>query len=160
MSQLAQFFVLSRADFTALAESARPKRRRFGRARTEFVDTLATDGQELPDFEWSGLYVGVLVYYLDEQGIPLVDGPELDEAANLLSEARQATTFAIGAESKRYLPQLDPERFDAAEMRRHFEELNEREDPKAGEAMTDALVALRGHLSALDDQSVLVITIG
>ena len=158
MSQLAEFFVMSRADFATLAESARPKRRLFGRARTEFVDTLATRGQELPEIEWSGLYVGVLVAYLDERGIDLPD-PELDEAANRLSDARQAATFAFATESKRHLPQLDPERFDPAEMRSYFEELNECEDAEAGRAMRDVLTTLRDHLAALDDQSVLVVSI-
>ena len=158
MSQLAEFFVMSRADFATLAESAQPKRKLLGRARTGFVDTLAARGKELPGIEWSGLYVGVLIAYLDERGIELPDA-ELDEAASRLSDARQAATFAFATESKRHFPELDPERFDPAEMRSYFEELNEREDAQAGEAMRDVLTTLRGHLAALDDQSVLVVSI-
>jgi hypothetical protein len=159
VSLLAEFLVVRRDHLPGLVEAARPKRRLFGKAKSTFPETLQASGREVDGFEWSGYYFGVLLPYLDEKGVPLMDS-EFNEAASALSEAQDATTFIFTPAHKSLLPQLDPEAHDEDELRRYFEAFNEYEDPEAGRAMRDALAALRRHIGELDESSVLLLTVG
>ena len=159
MSQLAQFFVVDGDRLPLLVEAAKPKRKLFGKAKDTFPETFEATARELDGFDWSGYYFGVLLPYLDEQGVPLMDS-EHDQAASALGDAQEATTFIFTPAHKSYLSRLDPEAHSEEALRRYFEEFNEYEDPEAGRAMRDALAALRRHIGGLDDASVLLLTIG
>lgn len=159
VSQLAEFFLVDLDRLPALVEAAKPKRKLLGKAKSTLPEALRATARELDGFEWSGYYFAVLLAYLDEKGVPLMDS-ELDEAASALSDPQGASTFIFTSAHKSYLPQLAPEAHNIDELRRYFEEFNECEVPDAGRAMHDALAALRRHIGGLDDSTVLLLTVG
>lgn len=157
MSQLAEFFLLDRQHLPALIQAA--AHGPFGGSQDEFPRALETYGRDLGHFDrWSGYYVAALLAYLDDRGIPLLRSAH-DEEARLLSQGR-ATTFVLTPAHKQYLDRLDPAVHSEDGLRRYFEEFNECEEPDAGSAMRDALRVAHRHLSALDEESVLLLRIG
>jgi hypothetical protein len=142
VSQLAQFFVMGRDEL-----------------RPPFAEAFQATARELDTFDWSGYYFAVLLPYLDEKDVPLMDS-EFDAAASAIGEAQEAVSFIFTPAHKAYLEQLRPDVHSEDELRRFFEEFNEYEDPDAGRAMQAALAGLHRHIGDLDDSSVLLLTVG
>ena len=138
MSTIASVYVAKQADLPAIA-AAGPER-------------LSETAQEVQDaYEWSGRVLYFLIESLEEQGIQLSSAEFGD-----VEEALEA--FVIGPDRKVLLPRLDPDANDPAEVREWLADWDmEFED--AGEAGIDALTMLHEQISALPDDSVLIVHI-
>jgi hypothetical protein len=160
VSQIATFHAIERERLADLVEAATPRRRFFGRSRSgEFPQMWDATVRELEIFTGSGYHLGVVLTYLDEHGLPLTEG-ELEAAEAALSEAFGATTWVFTSAHKEHLDRLDAVGAEEAELRRYFEEFNEYEDPEAGVLMREGLAALCRNIDALDDGSLLLLTVG
>jgi hypothetical protein len=160
MSQIAQLHVVDRDALPELTRSARSRRRWFRTGSKPFPEAFAAaarelDGrQELPD----GIYFAMALVYLDEQGIELGD-PDLEEAGGTFGEAMQSTTLLFSAADRAHVDRLPAATQDEAALRRYVEEFNEAEDPDGGRALRAAIGVLCERIAALDDRTVLVLTI-
>jgi hypothetical protein len=159
VSQIAEFFLVGRQHLPTLVQAAATARGQVGGYQDEFPRALETYSRGLGPFgSWSGYYFVVLLCYLDDLGIPLMNSA-YDQEARLLNEGR-ATTFLLTPAHRGYLDRLDPAVHSDDELRRYFEAFNECEQPDAGAAMRDALRMLHGHLSALGEESALLLRVG
>jgi hypothetical protein len=62
---------------------------------------------------------------------------------------------------KNFLPQLLPESFTEEALRDYYNEFNAtNEPPEVGKAMLDGVRALRESLQSLDDDSIVLLSIG
>ena len=151
MSQIATFLAMDRDRLPELVEAAR--------ARRDFEDVFARTTREIDTFDGPGYGVAMALVYLHDNDIPMLESG-VEEADALLSDAGGVSTFLFTPEHKQYLPYLDPAAHDEAKLRRYFEEFNEEEDEQAGRAMLEGLAALRRHVEALDDGTVLLLRVG
>jgi hypothetical protein len=112
------------------------------------------------EYSWSGDVLATLLPYLHEQDIDLVHSDH-EEVASALSRTREGRFFVLTSDHReRYLARLDPSVFDGAELRRHYEELNETAAEGVGYAMLDGIAFLRDTLAPLEAAIVAVLVIG
>jgi hypothetical protein len=117
------------------------------------LERLAELAREVEDaYDWSGRVLYFLIESLEEQGIQL-SSAEFGE----VEEALEA--FVIGPDRKELLPRLDPAANDPEEVRAWLADW-EMGFEEAGEAGIDALAMLHEQISALPDDSVLIVHIG
>jgi hypothetical protein len=139
MSSIASVYIAKQADLPEIAA-----------AGLEHLGELA---QEVEDaYDWSGRVLYFLIESLEEQGISLSSAEFGD-----VEEALEA--FVIGPDRKVLLPQLDPDANDPAEVRAWLADWD-MDFEEAGEAGIDALTMLHEQISALPDDSVLIVHIG
>jgi hypothetical protein len=138
MSSIASVYVAKQAD---LPEIAAAGLERLGELAREVEDA----------YDWSGRVLYFLIESLEEQGIQLSSAEFGD-----VEEALEA--FVIGPDRKVVLPQLDPEANDPDEIRAWLADWD-MDFEEAGEAGIDALTLLHEQISALPDDSVLIVHI-
>ncbi|HZM77608.1 MAG TPA: hypothetical protein VFC19_17965 [Candidatus Limnocylindrales bacterium] len=138
MSSIASVYIAKQADLPEIAAAG------LGR-----LGELATQVEDA--FDWSGRVLYFLIESLEEQGIQLSSAEFGD-----VEEALEA--FVIGPDRKVLLPQLDPEANDPAEIRAWLADWD-MDFEEAGDAGFDALTMLHEQISALPDDSVLIVHI-
>ena len=139
MSSVASIYVAKQADLPEISA-----------AGLEGLHELAREVEDA--YDWSGRVLYFLIESLEEQGIQLSSAEFGD-----VEEALEA--FVIGPDRKVLLPQLDPEANSPEEVRGWLADWD-LEFEEAGEAGIDALAMLHEQISALPDDSVLIVHIG
>ena len=106
------------------------------------------------EYAWSGNVLAALLPCLAEQGIDLMHSDH--------NEAAWPTSGAVLTpdDRQRYLARLDPSAFDGAELRRHYEKLNETAADGVEYAMLDGIAFLRDTLAVLEPGTVALLIIG
>ena len=160
MSAIASFIKLPKTALEGLREVAIPKKRLFGAAKDTYHDYLRQHGQSVADYKWSGYVLGTLLPYLEEQHqITLMSSP-YEELETFLTDSRNAThCIFTKAHKDDFLAKLDGE-FSEAALRDYYNEFNESRETEAGRQMLDGIRAFRQSLSVLDEESVIVFSIG
>jgi len=134
-----------------ISESAlQPVRAAGARKRSdEFWDVLGRESITCIEYSWSGSVLATLLPYLEKQGIDLTHSDH-DELASPLSQTHEGTVFVLTSDHRdRYLERLDPIEFDAAALRRYFEEFHKVAAEGVGYAMLDGIAFLRDTLAPL-----------
>ena len=146
MSALATFTLL---PFTSVGELP-----------DDYEGVIARDGREAVECCLSGYLFGTLLPYLSGQGIELMRSP-FDRTLRPLCQARDQTIFILTPSHKyAYLGRLDPTLFSADTLRDYYNEFNAASEPEVGQAMLEGIDTLRQNLEALDDDSVILFSIG
>ncbi len=85
---------------------------------------------------------------------------DFDELSAFLTRERGATHFIFTQAHKRaYLDKLDPQSFSEEKLRDSYNKRNAAHDPEAGKQMLDGVKLLRESLAALNEGSVVVLSI-
>ena len=85
---------------------------------------------------------------------------DFDELSAFLTLERGSTHFIFTQAHKRaYLAKLDPQSFSEEKLRDYYNKHNAIHDPQAGRQMLDGVKLLRESLAALNDGSVVVLSI-
>ncbi len=148
------------ASFVKLPKSALAGLGRAAEAGTQF-DYLNSNGREVAQYGWSGYVLATLLPYLDEKHQIDLMKSEYGELAGLLTNSTGASYFIFTPSQRTaFLNRLDPKLFSEKEMRQYFNEFNETNEREIGRAMLDGVVALHQSLSQIDDDSVVVFSIG
>jgi hypothetical protein len=127
----------------------------------DFTSILTAYGKEVADYHWSGYVLGTLLPYLQEKRQIDLMKSEHDDVANVLTEISGGTHFVlVPSQRTSYIDLLKPELFSEAELRDYFNAFNETHERDIGKAMQDGVVAFRQALSQLDEDSVVVFSIG
>jgi len=160
MSAIASFIKLPKTALAGLRDVAVPKRRIFGGPRDDYPNYLRNHGLPTARYEWAGSILGTLLPYLGGQQIVLMSS-EHDELAEYLTKSRQATRFILtDSHRQAFLERLKPESFSKQELGDYYNEFNETHEPEAGGPMLDGIRALHTSLSAVDKDSVILLSIG
>jgi hypothetical protein len=160
MSAIASFTKLPKTALDGLRDAAVPKKRFFGAARDTYPDYLRKHGQSTADYQWSGYVLATLLPYLEEQHQIALMHSDYDELGNFLTQSRRATHFVFtNAHKRAYLAKLDAD-FSEQALGDFYNEFNDAQEPEAGKPMLDGIRALRQSLSELDEDSVIVFSIG
>ena len=160
MSAIASFIKLPKTALNGLREAAVPKKRFFGAPRDTYHDYLRQHGQEIADYKWSGYVLATLLPYLEEQHQIALMNSEHDELGTFLCKARRASCFIFTAAHKQaFLTKLEGQ-FSEQALCDYYNKFNETHETEAGKPMLDGVHAFRQSLSALDENSVIVFSIG
>lgn len=152
MSAIASFILLPKTDLDGLRQAS---------TEGNYHNYLEQHGREVAEYEWSGYVLATLLPYLEEQHQIDLMRSEHDALARFLSERQQATHFIFtGAHRHPFLDRLDPSAFSTEALRDYYNEFNEENEPDVGRPMLDGIRALHQSLSALDEDSVIVFSIG
>jgi hypothetical protein len=142
-----------------IAQSFVIRKRILGGTSDEVWDALARETITRFEYGWSGDILTTLLAYLNEQSIDLTHSDH-DEVASAISQVSEATVFVLTSDHReRYLARLDPSAFDGAELRRHYEELNEATADGVDYAMLDGIAFFRDALAPLEATTVAVLII-
>jgi len=160
MSAIASFIKLPKSTLHGLREVAIPKKWLFGAPRDIYHDYLEENGQAVADYKWSGFVLATLLPYLKVQHeISLMDS-DYNELGTFLTKSRGVTHFIFINEHKHaFLAKLNGE-FSELALREYYNKFNETKEAEVGKPMLDGIQALRQSLSALDENSVIVFSIG
>lgn len=145
---------------SAIAEFIRLPTSSVEQLRFTYDDTMES-GEPVAEYDYSGYVLGTLLPFLDNRDIKL--GRSLyNSLINELSEERGISLFILTpAHRNAYLARLSPEQFSVAELQAFYNRFNScAEGPEVGEAMLAGVVAFRESLASLNDDSVVVCTIG
>ena len=146
MSALATFSLL---PFTSVGELP-----------DDYESVLERDGRAAVECYLSGYLFATLLPYLREQGIELMRSP-FDRSLRPLCQARDESIFILTPSHKyAYLDRLDPVLFSATELCDYYSAFNASSEPDVGQAMLEGISVLQQSLEALDDDSVIVFSIG
>jgi len=160
MSSIASFILIPKSAIHSLRDSAIPRKNWLGKTKDTYHDFLAQYGREVAKYEWPGFVLATLLVYLQNQRIDLMDS-DYDELSNYLTENRGTTHFVFTeAHKQAHLARLVPESFSEAQLRDYYNEFNETAEPEAGKPMLDGVRAIRQSLQSLDEESVVVFSIG
>lgn len=142
-----------------IAQSFVIRKRILGGTSAEVWAALARETITRLEYGWSGDILTTLLAYLNEQSIDLTHSDH-DEVASAISQVSEATVFVLTSDHReRYLARLDPSAFDGAELRRHYEELNEATADGVDYAMLDGIAFFRDTLAPLEATTVAVFII-
>jgi len=160
MSAIASFIKLPKTALGGLREAAIPKKRLFGSPRDTYPDYLQQHGLPVTDYKWSGFVLATLLVYLQKQQQIDLMHSDFDELSTFLSKSRGATYFIFtSAHKQAFLAKLDGE-FSEQALCAYYNEFNGSAETEAGKPMLDGIRAARQSLSALDDSSVILFSIG
>jgi hypothetical protein len=152
-------FVVEASALDRVRDAATPKQRRLRGTIDEFPEVLSRESSSQISYPWAGYVLATLLSYLDERGIRLMES-EHDDASHHLSNARGGTIFVLTPRHRdEYLQQLDPARFDAAELRRYYEEFTGTDAEGVEEPMLGGVSFLRDTLGALRESTVAVLVV-
>jgi hypothetical protein len=161
MSQIASFVLLEANKLDTLRTTASPKRRFFGGNRDEYNDFLQKDGREVAHFHWAGIVIATLLSYLQERHQIDLMKSEHDDLAMFLCKERHASIFFLTNEHKRvYLNRLQALVCSEEELTDYFNTFNEANETEIGAALLDGLSSIRESLLALDERSVVLLSMG
>jgi len=160
MSAIASFIRIPKAALDGLRAAAKPKKKLFGGVRSDFPEYLRKHGEEDVNYPWSGWVFSTLLVYLDEfHRIDLMHS-EYDELSAFLAQSVGGTYFFLTpAHRQAYLNKLESE-FESSVLCDYYNEFNEANEDSAGEPMLDGIRALRECLRRLDDEYVVILSIG
>ena len=86
---------------------------------------------------------------------------DYDELADFLTDLTGTTHFILTPTQRAaFGNRLEPKLFSEDEMRQYFNEFNATNEKEIGRAMLDGVSALEKCLSQIDDDSVVILTIG
>jgi hypothetical protein len=160
MSAIASFIKLPKTALDGLREAAVPKKRLFGAPRDTYPDYLRQHGQEIADYKWSGYVLATLLVCLQKQHQIDLMKSEFDELSTFLSKSRGATCFIFtDAHKQAFIPKLTGQ-FSEQALCDYYNEFNGAAEADAGKPMLDGVSAFRQSVSALDEASVVVFSIG
>ncbi len=145
---------------SAIAEFIRLPVTSVEQLRAHYDEVVESEGVEAASYYWSGYVMATLLPYLAEQGIDLMRSP-FDALTRALSVEREASIFIFTPSHKdAFLPRLSPSLFSAEAMRDYFNEFNQTAESDIGEAMLDGISCIHESLNGLDDDSVILFSIG
>lgn len=154
MAVSASFVRLKREELKDLAAAAE------GDDPQGLADFLAANGTQVVEFEGNAeIFEALLPILAEDYDIDL----ETSENAIIadLAEASEALVFILTPEEQRkYLDDLDPERFEVEALNEAYEDFMEEEADQAGEAMQMAIGAIHQALQEVDSDHVVVVTVG
>ncbi len=160
MSAIASFILMPKSAIAGLGDAATPKKNWLGKPKDVYHDYLAKNGRVVAHYEWSGYTLATLLPYLQEQQIDLMHS-DFDSISTHLTQKRGATHFVFTEAHKHaYLARLTPQSFAEATLRDYYNEFNAASEPEAGKPMLDGIRAIQGSLQALDENSVIIFSIG
>lgn len=161
MSSIASLIKVPKSALDGLRDAAAPKKRWFGKPKDLYWGYLETHGREVVQFRWSGYILVVLLLYLEELHQMNFEESEFEELADFLAKSRGSTHYIFAPTHRRdYFDKLEPALFSEEKLRDYFNEFNETDEPEVGHAMLDGVRAVQQGLGALDDESVIVLSIG
>ncbi len=160
MSAIASFILIPKAALDGLRDAATPKKSWLGKAKDTYWDYLKQHGREVAEYEWSGYILASLLPFLQARQIDLMHS-DFDALATHLTQKRGATYFVFTDAHKRaHLTKLAPDSFAEGQLRDYYNEFNATSEPEAGKPMLDGIRAIQQSLQALDESSVVVLSIG
>jgi len=125
-----------------------------------YDEVVEREGAIAASYDFSGAILATLLSYLREQGIDLMRSP-FNALTRRLSVARDASIFIFTPSHKdAFLSRLDPSLYSAEALRDYFNEFNQTNEGAIGEAMLEGISSIRESLSGLDDDSVILFSIG
>ncbi|HSY19292.1 MAG TPA: hypothetical protein VK815_13195 [Candidatus Acidoferrales bacterium] len=125
-----------------------------------YPEYMRVNGQRVAEYPWPGIVLVTLLSYLREKHQITLMKSEHDKVSRLITEKRKVPQFIFtDAHRRAFLAKLDGQ-FPEPEMRDYFRQYNEVDDPEAGRKMLDGIRALRQSLSTLDENSVILFSIG
>jgi hypothetical protein len=153
MAAAASFTRLARADLGELVEAAGDD------DPQAFLSFLAANGTSVADYDWDGEVFSVLLPVLSEEYDIDLETSE-NEAVADIAEAIEGLVFILTAEDRvKYFEKLNPENFNAEELREAYEDFLEEEDEEGGDMMLDGITALYQSLGEVDADHVVVVTV-
>jgi hypothetical protein len=153
MAAAASFTRLARADLAELVEAAGDD------DPQAFLSFLAANGTSVADYDWDGEVFSVLLPVLSEEYDIDLETSE-NEAVADIAEAIEGLVFILTAEDRvKYFEKLNPENFNAEELREAYEDFLEEEDEEGGDMMLDGITALYQSLGEVDADHVVVVTV-
>lgn len=148
---VASFMRLHRNDLKDLVGAV------TGDAPQGLTDFLVANGTSVVEFDGNADIFSVLLPVLaEEYDIDL----ETSENAIIadLAEACKALVFILtSAEQAKYLENLAPEQFSAADLADAYEDFTEDDEDNTGEAMLTGITALYQALQEVDEDHVVVV---
>lgn len=136
-----------------------PQKRLFGAPRDVYHDFLRQQGTEVATYDPSGFLLATLLVYLKKQQINLMKS-EYDELATFLTKERESTNFLLTSAHKRdFLDKLGGP-FSVQELCSYYNQFNGTSEDDVGEPLLDGIRAFQQSLSQVDDNSVILFTIG
>lgn len=160
MSMVASFIKLPTAALEGLRAAAVPKERQAGNPYDNYYDYLAKHGQEVANYEWDGYVLATVLPCLDEKCQMALMRSDYDELGTFLAKSLHASYFIFtNAHKQAYLAKLS-EPFSEQALCDYYNEFNETQETEAGKPMLDGIQALRQSLAALDENSVIVFSVG
>jgi hypothetical protein len=152
MSAIASFIQLPKSALAGLREAAT--------SGTDH-DYLSANGRKVAEYRWSGYVLATLLPYLAHKHQIDLMKSEYDELAGFLTNSTGATHFIFtSGQRATFGGRLEPKSFSEDEMRQYFNEFNATNEKDIGRAMLDGVGAIQKCLSQIDDDSVVIFTIG
>ena len=160
MSAIASFRLLPKSSLSGLRKAAVPTW--FGgKAQDNFWPYLSAHGRELMQYKWSGYILGTLLPYLEQTWAINFGNPDFEGLGTFLSNVRESPAYILtDAHRRAYAEDLDPSSYSEDELRAYFEAFNETTNAESGRAMLDGIVVLQANLSQVNQDSVILLTIG
>ncbi len=159
MSAIASFVKMPKSALEGLRVVAVPQKGFLGLSKKDiYGDYLKKHGEDVVTYQWSGFVLAVLLPYLADKNIDLMQS-EYDDLSSFLTETRSATHFIFTHTHKQsYLSKL-AENYSEDDLRDYFNEFNGTQETEIGKPMKDGISALYESLKALDESSVIVFSI-
>ena len=124
------------------------------------TDFLAANGSSVVEFEGEADIFSVLLPVLAEEYDIDLETSE-NGIVSELAEASEALVFILTQEEQtKYLEDLAPEGFPVEDLTEAYEDFTEDEQDGAGEAMLAGISALYQALQEVDEDHVVVVTVG
>ncbi len=123
-----------------------------------YQEYLRTNGKKVAEYPPGIIWVTLLPYLREKHQIGLVKS-EHDKLILKITEERKAPQYIFTDTHRRTSLSMLDGQFSEQAMRDYFREYNGMDDPEAGRKMLDCVHTLRQSLSALDKNSVLLLSI-
>ena len=160
MSAIASFVLVPKSALAELRAAATPLKGWFGKPKDAYPAVLRGAGKEASRYGWSGYVLATLLPYLAERHVDLMES-EYGELADYLTKVRGSTHFIFTEKHKQsHLYSLSPDSYSERELRDYYNRFNETNEPEAGKPMLDGIRALQQSLASVDQDSVVVFSIG
>ncbi len=165
MSAIAEFRLIEVSkleELRSVAEIKVEKKLFSKKVIDNYWNFLNNNSKRLKDFNQSGYVFADLLIFLEEnKGIDLFKG-EYENIANEIAKKRENTTLVFSFDQKkRYLNDLDPEKFSLAELIEFNKGFSENDDPELAKAELEGIKLLRESLEQLSDNGhVIILSVG
>jgi hypothetical protein len=120
---------------------------------------LSRHARPIAEYRWSGYVIGTVLVYLKDLGIDLMRSG-YHELGNYLSKTRGVTIFVLSNDQRVQYSDALRRAFSEEDLCAYYNQLNAASETGAGRPMLDGIVALRDALTAIDAESVVLVTIG
>ncbi|CAN5669928.1 hypothetical protein BH09VER1_BH09VER1_01620 [soil metagenome] len=145
---------------SALAQFIRLPVTSVEQLRDHYDEVVEREGVQASEYYWSGYVLATVLPYLAEQGIDLTRSP-FDALTRSLSAEHDASIYIFTPSHKdAFLSRLLPSLFSNDTLRDYFNEFNQTAETDIGEAMLDGITCIYESLISLDDDSVILFSIG